>query len=124
MNIELIDDEGGQVQATLFKDIADKFNDILVEGRVFTMQGGLIKENAGRFATVKNDYCIVFDKFTDIQEIPDDNSIEVNTDKDHFHFSPISDIGDLTPNDTVDLIGIVYVVGPVGQVQLKNGEVK
>ena len=30
----------------------------------------------------------------------------------------------MNPNDSVDLIGIAYVIGPVGQVQLKSGEVK
>lgn len=30
----------------------------------------------------------------------------------------------MNPNDSVDLIGIAYVVGPMGQVTLKSGEVK
>ena len=54
MNIELIDEDGAQIQATLFKDIADKFADILYEGHVYVMAGGLIKESSGRFATLTN----------------------------------------------------------------------
>lgn len=46
------------------------------------------------------------------------------TKKDAWCFSTISEIADLGPNDSVDLMGIAYVVGPVGQVQLKSGEIK
>lgn len=59
MNIELIDEDGAQIQATLFKDIADKFADILYEGHVYVMAGGLIKESSGRFATLKNENSLI-----------------------------------------------------------------
>lgn len=49
MNIDLIDEEGTQIQATLFKEIADKYLEILHEGHVYTMTGGLVKEQANRF---------------------------------------------------------------------------
>ena len=42
----------------------------------------------------------------------------------NFNFSSIAEIGEMNPNDSVDIIGIAYVVGPVGQVTLKSGEVK
>jgi hypothetical protein len=73
---------------------------------------------------VKNDFSIVFDKFTEIKEIADDGSIAMTTGRDGFNFSTIAEIGDLNPNDTVDIIGIAYVVGPLGTVQLKSGEIK
>lgn len=63
---------------------------------------------------MKNDYCIVFDKFTDILEIADDGSVAKGSDKDRFNFSTIAEISELNMNDTVDVIGIAYVVGPVG----------
>ena len=54
----------------------------------------------------------------------DDGSIAQDIKKDAFNFTSIADIADLSPNDSVDLIGVAYVAGPVGQVQLKNGEIK
>ena len=63
-------------------------------------------------------------KLTDIREVEDDGTIARITKREGFDFTPISEIADLGPNDTVDLVGIAYVVGPVGQVQLKSGEVK
>jgi|LauGreDrversion4_2_1035121.scaffolds.fasta_scaffold618512_2 hypothetical protein len=55
-------------------------------------------------------------KLTDIREVEDDGTIARITKREGFDFTPISEIADLGPNDTVDLVGIAYVVGPVGQV--------
>jgi hypothetical protein len=32
----------------------------------------------------------------------------------NFNFTSIAEIGEMNPNDSVDIIGIAYVVGPVG----------
>lgn len=54
----------------------------------------------------------MFDKCAEIEEIGDEKRI----DKVNFNFSSIDDIGDMNINDTVDIIGIVYVVGPLASV--------
>ena len=55
MNIELMDEEGSQIQATLFKEVADKFGDALHEDKVYLMQGGLVKDSSGKYASLKNE---------------------------------------------------------------------
>lgn len=40
---------------------------VLKENQIFIMTGGVIRESPPKFATVKNDYCIVFDRFTEIK---------------------------------------------------------
>lgn len=55
INLELIDEEGSQIQATLFKEVADKYGDVIEEGKVYMMQGGLVKASSGRYATLKNE---------------------------------------------------------------------
>jgi hypothetical protein len=39
------------------------------------MTGGVVRDSPPKFATVKNDFCIVFDKFSEIKEIEDDGSV-------------------------------------------------
>jgi replication factor A1 len=66
LNVEFMDEEGTKIQGTFFKDMVDKFDDILVEGFVYLVSGGTVKASAHKFATVKNEYCVVFEKTTDI----------------------------------------------------------
>ena len=62
MNIELMDSHGTMIQATFFKDACDKFDPMLIEGGIYLLSGGTVKMANMRFATVKNDFCLVFDK--------------------------------------------------------------
>lgn len=39
-------------------------------------------------------------------------------------FSTLSDIAEMNPQDSVDVIGVIHTVGPVGTVTLKNGNAK
>jgi hypothetical protein len=55
--------------------MVDKFCDKLNEGSVYVMSGGLVKEATGKFAVRKNNQCIVFDKYSEINEIADDGSV-------------------------------------------------
>jgi hypothetical protein len=41
------------------------------------MTGGVIRDSPAKFATVKNEFCIVFDRFTEIKEIEDDGSVAI-----------------------------------------------
>lgn len=61
------------------------------------MTGGLVKPASARFATIKNEYCIVFDKFTDITEIDDDGSVSIEKSKAGFNFTSIDKIAEMNP---------------------------
>lgn len=58
------------------------------EGNIYLCSGGTVKLANQRFATVKNDFCIVFDKNAEINEVPDDTSIELKG----YNFVKICDI--------------------------------
>ena len=89
------------------------------------MSGGLVKDAAGRFASCKHEFCIVFDKYSEIMEIPDDGTVASNNNyKSSVSFCSISSLAELPPMDSVDVLGIVHMVGPIGAVALKNGETK
>lgn len=66
INIELMDMHGTQIQGTFFKDACDKFEPMIKEGSIYLCSGGTVKLANQRFATVKNDFCIVFDKNAEI----------------------------------------------------------
>ncbi len=46
--------------------MVDKFDEILNENSVYLVSGGTIKVSPHKFATVKNEYCLIFEKTTDI----------------------------------------------------------
>ena len=75
MNVELMDIHGTMIQGTFFKDAFDRFDPILREGAIYLMSGGTVKLANQRFATVKNDFCLVFDRQAEIKEVADDDSI-------------------------------------------------
>jgi hypothetical protein len=61
-----MDSFGTMIQATFFKDACDKYEPIMKEGGIYLFSNGNVKLANQRFATVKNDFCIVFDKNADI----------------------------------------------------------
>lgn len=40
MNVDVMDKDGCQIQATFFNDAVAKFNDVLQEGKVYTFSSG------------------------------------------------------------------------------------
>lgn len=42
--------------------MAEKFHEIITVDKVYLMEGGIVKQSVPKFATVKNEWCIVFDK--------------------------------------------------------------
>lgn len=72
MNIDIIDKEGTQIQATFFNEAANKFHPILQENHVYLFSNGQVKLANKKFTSIKNDYCIYFDSNADIVEIDDD----------------------------------------------------
>jgi replication factor A1 len=75
VNVELIDEDGSRIQGTFFKDMVDKFDDILNENSCYVISGGMVKVSPAKYAVVKNEYCIVFEKSTEIELIDDDGSV-------------------------------------------------
>jgi replication factor A1 len=76
LNIDLMDSLGGQIQATFFKEQADKYNEILQENKVYLFSNGIVKMANQKYSSIKNDYCITLDKNADIQECGDDEAIQ------------------------------------------------
>ena len=88
LKIELVDQHGTQIEGTFFNDAAKKFDPILQKNKVYVFSTGQIKMANKKFTSVRNDFCIVFEKNSDIQEAKDDGSISNQA----FDFCGIKDI--------------------------------
>jgi len=60
-----------------------------------------------RYTSIKNDYSIVFDKQSEIEEADDDVSIQTRG----FCFTTIEEINEFEQMRTIDAIGIVRTIG-------------
>lgn len=66
MNAELIDSQGTQILATFYNEAAIKNNEILEENKVFLFSNGSVKISNKKYTSIKNDYCLIFDKSSEI----------------------------------------------------------
>lgn len=62
-----------------------------------------------KYTSIKNDYCIVFDRNSEIEEVEDSNLISVVG----FSFTTIEEINDFEQMRTVDAIGIITHISPI-----------
>jgi len=53
-----------------------KYDEMLVENNVYLMSNGSVKIANKKYTSIKNDFCITFDKNSEIEEIDDDNKIQ------------------------------------------------
>ena len=75
LKIGLVDLYGTQIEGTFFNEAADLFDPILKENKVYLFSNGCVKMANKRFTSIKNDFCIVFEKTAQIIEVEDDNTI-------------------------------------------------
>jgi hypothetical protein len=70
-----------------------------------------------KYTSVKNDYCIVFDRHSEIVEVANDQKIKSVG----FSFVTVEEINDFEQQRTIDVIGIITSVSPVSTFQPKYG---
>lgn len=120
MKIELVDKYGTQIEGTFFNDAANKFDTILQKNKVFLFSNGSIKMANKRYTSVRNDFCIVFEKNSEIVLAEDDGSISNQA----FDFCQINDIQEIMQMKTIDVVGIISELGDKEQVNLRSGQTK
>jgi len=119
-SIEIVDNDGGEIQGSFFGDAAREFHPKLQEGHVYIFSGGNVKVANTKFQTVKNEYQIMFDKSTQVEEVADDGTIA----SPNFNFISLNQVGELDVNTNVDILALVKEAGNVTQITLKNNETK
>lgn len=113
-----MDREGTMIQATFFNDNAIKWYDLLHENKCYTFANGRVGMANKRFTSIKNDFCLTLGNETEIKEVPDDSYIQSNG----FSFTTLDKISVTPASATIDVIGVVFELGQIGQIKMKTGE--
>ncbi|KAK8921761.1 hypothetical protein KSP39_PZI020778 [Platanthera zijinensis] len=118
-SFDLLDSGGGEIRATCFNAVADRFYDAVEVGKVYTISRGSLKPAQKNFNHLSNDWEI-FLETSSIVELcaeEEDGSIPAQ----NFNFTEISGIENAENNSIVDLMGIVTSVKPSVTILRKNG---
>lgn len=120
LNIELVDENGDQIQGTFFNNHVDKFKDHIHENKVYAFRNGQVKQSNSRYTSIKNEYAITFGKDTIITLLEDDDKIKT----DGFSYSSIDEISKMENGKIADVKGIVINVENMDEITMKNGTTK
>ena len=87
---------------------------------VYLFSNGVVKMANKRFTSIKNDFCIVFEKNAQIKQVDDDGSIAAQA----FDFTDIRDIQEIIQMNTLDISGVIIEVSEKETVNLRSGQQK
>merc|ERR1719334_923397 len=93
-SVDLLDHHGGEIQATMFNDAADKFYVIFEEGKVFTISKGRVKIANKRYTHITNDYQLDLNEHSEVTLVGDDTSIRAQV----YDFKTLDQCADLEGN--------------------------
>ncbi|KAL5064895.1 hypothetical protein RYX36_026632 [Vicia faba] len=117
-NVELTDEDGTQIQATMFNDAARKFYEKFVMGKVYYVSKGTLKVANKQFKTVQNDYEMTLNENSEVEEVASEASFVPET---KFNFVPIDQLGPhVNKSDLVDVVGIVKNVSSTMSIRRKS----
>jgi replication factor A1 len=117
-NVELTDEEGTQIQATMFNDAARKFFDRFQLGKVYYISRGSLKLANKQFKTVQNDYEMTLNENSEVEEA---SSEEMFIPETKFNFVPIEELGlYVNQKELIDLIGVVQSVSPTMSIRRRT----
>ncbi|GMQ10928.1 hypothetical protein CsSME_00053735 [Camellia sinensis var. sinensis] len=116
-NVELTDEDGTQIQATMFNEAAKKFFDKFQLGKVYYISKGTLKVANKQFKTVQNDYEMTLNENSEVEEASNEAAFIPET---KFNFVPIDELGPyVNSNELVDVIGVVQNVSPTLSIRRK-----
>ncbi|KAJ8752723.1 hypothetical protein K2173_007033 [Erythroxylum novogranatense] len=117
-NVELTDEDGTQIQATMFNEAARKFYEKFELGKVYYISKGTLKVANKQFKTVKNDYEMTLNENSEVEEASSEAAFIPET---KFNFVPIDQLGPyVNSKELVDVIGIVQSVSPSVSIRRKS----
>ncbi|CAN0892806.1 Replication protein A 70 kDa DNA-binding subunit B [Linum grandiflorum] len=116
--VELTDEDGTQIQATMFSEAAKKFYEVFQLGKVYYISKGSLKVAKKQYQTVVNDYEMTLNESSEVEEVVDE---EVTIPETKFNFVPIDHLGPhVNSKELVDVIGVVQSVSPTMSVRRKS----
>ncbi|CAD7702509.1 unnamed protein product [Ostreobium quekettii] len=116
-NVELIDDQGTQVEGSFWREMADKYYDNLEEGKVYYFSKFTVKPANKNYATVNNDYSLNFGPRSEVVLCEDQDTTNM---KEQLQATRISELPKyLNRKVPVTVMGVVTSVGAIGTVKRK-----
>ncbi|XP_058180756.1 replication protein A 70 kDa DNA-binding subunit B [Rhododendron vialii] len=116
-NVELTDEDGTQIQATMFNEAAKKFYEKFQLGKVYYISKGTLKVANKQFKTVQNDYEMTLNEYSEVEEASNEATFIPET---KFNFVPIDELGPyVNSKEFVDVIGVVQSVSPTVSIRRK-----
>ncbi|CAA2977525.1 replication A 70 kDa DNA-binding subunit B [Olea europaea subsp. europaea] len=117
-NVELTDEDGTQIKATMFNEAAKKFYDKFQLGKVYYISKGTLKVANKQFKTVQNDYEMTLNEYSEVEEASSEATFIPET---KFNFVPIDELGSyVNGRDLVDVVGVVREVSPTMSIRRKS----
>lgn len=117
-NVELTDEDGTQIQATMFNEAANKLFDKFQLGKVYYISKGTLKVANKQFKTVQNDYEMTLNENSEVEEAINEQTFIPET---KFNFVQIDDLGPyVNGREFVDVIGVVQAVSPTMSIRRKS----
>ncbi|KAL3637902.1 Replication protein A 70 kDa DNA-binding subunit D [Castilleja foliolosa] len=117
-NVELTDEDGTQIQATMFNEAARKFFDKFQMGKVYYISKGNLKVANKQYKTVQNDYEMTLNENSQVEEINNEPTFIPET---KFNFIPIDELGPyVNGRELIDVIGVVQSVSPTMSIRRKS----
>ncbi|KAL6175422.1 hypothetical protein ACLB2K_052063 [Fragaria x ananassa] len=117
-NVELTDEDGTEIQATMFNEAAKKFFEKFELGKVYYVSKGSLKLANKKFSTLKNDYEMTLNENSEVDEVCNEEAFVPET---KFDFVPIDMLGPhVNQKVLVDVIGVVTSVSPTMSIRRKS----
>lgn len=117
-SFDLLDSDGGEIRATCFNSMVDRFYDTIDVGKVYVISKGSLKPARKDFNHLKNEWEIFLDTTSSVDLCPDEDA---SIPRQQFSFRPIGDIQTAESNSILDVIGVVTTVNPSVPIMRKNG---
>lgn len=109
-------DESDEIRATAFNDMADKFYNLLQEGKVYYVTKARIQQAKPKFSHLSHPYELSLDKDTEITECFDTSDVP----KINMNFTKLNQIQSAEKDTIIDVIGVIQNVNDVFQITAKS----
>eukprot|EP01132_Coremiostelium_polycephalum_P004254 gene4254-5324_t len=106
----------GTIKATVFGDLCLKLFGEFQTGKVYLIRGGTLKKINPTYNKLDHPVEIVFNHQTTVIESP--RQFQVLT---RFNFTPISEIENVSKDETIDVIGLITNDSGIKDISTKNG---
>jgi replication factor A1 len=117
---ELVDHQGTAIEGTFWRDAADRYYDLLEEGKAYVFARGSVKPANKNYARTRNDYSLHFDSAAKVEESQDDQAFNSEHISVRMQFVAIDQLAAFVDKRMpVDIVGVVLEAGPLNSIKRK-----